>query len=450
MRFPPTGPHLAFVLLALSVPAAAAPPTTPSAPVAGDAKQEPFLLETVTASFFSRLESRTNYAGLGVVTPRSEEGDATFFRARMGFQTRRVDFGDGLFGAALLEPQASGVWGATGTTTEPRLGIFQAYLTLGGDRFSFEAGRFRLHYGDGIVLGDPNWRETGRAYDGARAKLRLGPAYVDGFATATAPRGATPAEGLGLASGGLFAGDSYLWGFYAGLGELVRPGFEFDAYLIGVSQARADSTPSDLSNPDSPTLRRGGATGLTIGARAKEKIGRFDYRLEAGFQTGGRLGSDGRASSVLAYQATGELGFELFRKLRAGLEAGLASGDDPATAAREDWDALHPNGHRWLGLMDIIGARTNIETLVLRLSSPLGERFTVLADGHLFARLRPGGFGQVGDSRFAGAEIDTQILYQLGKPAHLRGLFATFLPGSGHYASNDPAYYVEAEVNVRF
>ena len=55
------------------------------------------------------------------------------------------------------------------------------YITLDEGYFSAVLGRQRVTYGDGRLIGTPEWVNFGRVYDGGRASYRLGRAKFEGL-----------------------------------------------------------------------------------------------------------------------------------------------------------------------------------------------------------------------------------------------------------------------------
>lgn len=438
---------------------AAQPPTQPVLPPpAPPAEDAPSLTPLkITTSTWTRFEGRANYDTLGVSRGRFQEGDAFFFRARLGIQTNPLQLTPDLKGLVQFTPQASGKFGLNNTLTEPNVGIYEGYFRLEGTGATFDAGRFMMNYGDALVIGNLDWSHTGRAFDGARVRLKLDKAFVDAFATLTAPDGISIAEGHPLVSKPFMAGDSYFWGVYAGLGPLLAEGLDLDGYLLGVSTVEASGLPNAI-DPTTP-VSRGGATELTLGGRVKQKLGAFDYRLEAGLQVGDRpvvravtLGAPA-VVQALAYQVDGEVGYSFTPKFRLGLNGVVASGDNPDTPENEAWHQLYPTGHKFLGLMDVIGDRTNVASAVLKASLGVTDSLKAVLDAHLFARLQNGGLGQVAapaTTKFSGYEFDAQLIQKLGAPGYVRGLYGLFIPNSGHFVSNELAHYVEVEGGITF
>lgn len=403
-----------------------------------------------STSTWTRFESRSNYDTLGVSRGRFVEGDAVFYRARLGLRTNPLDLGDGITGLVQFSPQASGRLGSIGTTTERPLGIYEGYFRFQGERASFDGGRFMMNYGDALVVGNLDWNQPGRAFDGFRSRYAFDGAFLDAFVTLTSRDGVTPAEGHPVVTEPFLGGDSYFWGLYAGLGPLLAQGLELDVYALGLSNVTTEGLPS--ADDPTVTVTRGGATEVTLGARVKQKVGAFDYRLEAGTQVGTRplTGPTGGSQDVFAYQADGEVGYSFGSTLRLAVNGVIASGDDPTTGDAEGWFELFPTGHKFLGLMDIIGPRTNVASGVFKGSARVTESLGFMLDAHVYARLEDGGLGQVGSDKLAGYELNAQLLQKIGAPGRLRGLYGIFIPNAGHYASGDPAHYVEIEGGIVF
>jgi hypothetical protein len=305
-----------------------------------------------------------------------------------------------------------------------------------------------------LVIGNLDWHQSGRAFDGLHAKYKMKKGYVDLFATQTA-------SGYPAQTDPFLAGDTYFWGLYSSWGGYIKEGMDLDLYLLGLSQASSEAFPGTNAADGTPfTYQRDGATLMTLGARAKQKLGVIDYRIEADLQFGQTAGTstdatvtDAAATDTLAYQAEAELGFAFTKKLRLGLGGNIASGNDPATATtNEAYNELFPTTHKWLGLMDVIGTRTNIASGFFKFSAGITETFTFLLDGHLFARPAAGGLGRsmTSTSGLAGGEFNAQLLKKFGKWGTLRGLYGIFLANGDHYATDEPAHYVEIQGGIDF
>jgi hypothetical protein len=491
---PPPPPPPAPVV---AVPPAAPPPPPPVAPPPAPA---PAWSPVYTGSFFTRYELRQGFDNAGVQRGRFIDGDAFFYRARFGFSTGAIDLGKDIKVGLQFTPQAAGVFGSLASTiADASLGLHEGYLRAGGKYVRVDAGRFELNYGDALVLGNLDWNEVARSFDGVRSRFSKSPtsAWVDVFATVIKEGRQQPVP---LVKAG--DGDQYLLGAYAALGPAIKAGLDLDIYLL--SQIWAES---QRSGTTSGTYRREGAAQFTIGARAKQKIKAFDYRFEGGIQAGKR-GADlatipamptpmtvtlVKATDVLAYQADLELGIALVRgkappagappaapgtppppdRFRVSLEGMYASGNDAKSNNKnEGWDELYPTAHKFLGLTDafVLGGqkRTNVASGVLHLTAIPVTNFTLQADGHLFARVEdiagaapPATMPPMmalQKKGYAGSEVDIGAVYQIAKGLKARALYGVFMPSSDFYPTAattvasgrgkdaDPVHYLEVEL----
>lgn len=453
-----------------------------------------------TGSFFSRYELRQGFDNAGVQRGRFIDGDAFFYRARFGIGTGPIDLGRDIKVALQFTPQAAGVFGSLSSTiADASLGLHEGYLRAGGKYVRVDAGRFELNYGDALVLGNLDWNEVGRSFDGFRSRVSTSPtsAWLDIFATVIKEGRQQPVPLVKAIDG-----DQYLLGAYAALGPAIKPGLDLDFYLL--SQIWGDSQKSGTTTG---TYRREGAAQFTIGARAKQKIKAFDYRFEGGIQAGKRSGDLAaiaamptpmtmtvvKSTKVLAYQADLELGLALVRakapapgaaapapgtppapdRFRVSLEGLYASGNDAkSTDKNEGWDELYPTAHKWLGLTDafVLGGqkRTNVASGVLHLTAIPVTNFTLQADGHLFARVEDTAGAAPAPAMppmmalqkkgFAGSEVDIGAVYQIAKGLKARALYGVFMPSSDFYPTAaatvagvkgkdpNPVHYLEVEL----
>jgi len=457
---PPISPEVAEpppapVAAALPAPLAAPPPTTP-APSPSSPGLKP------TASFFTRYEGRERFAPLGA-QGRFAESDLSVYRARLGLATTPIDVGVGEQVVIQFTPQASGIVGTlNGTVVDASLGLHEGYLRLQGEHHKFDAGRFEMNYGDSLIIGNLDWHETARSFDGMR--LRLTPTtektFVDVFVT-QATTTATAAEGgRAINSPFLGAGDSYFAGVYAGLGGFIDPAMELEPYFLALIAPGTDTPGMPMAMPPTPTTHRNPSTLFTLGTRFKHVIDTLDVRAEGGLQFGGigqsaPIGTDPMSGpSIFAYQLDAEVGISVMdKKLRLGVEGLIASGNDPTTADKsEGWNQLFPTGHKFLGLMDIMGARSNVASGVLHVAAMPTADVKILVDGHVYSRLEdfravPMMMGQTG-AGLAGFEVDAGLVYALGAGLNVRGLYGIFVPSEDTLVagSPDPAHYVEIEL----
>ncbi len=447
---PPSPPEVTPATTPPNVPAAT--PAIPL-PVTTDA-----WTPTYTASFFVRNELRSGYDDLGVArAPRFLEGDATFYRARLGIGTGLLDTGSRLRVGLQFTPQASGVLGTLpNTQSDAPLSLHEGYVRVMGRVVRADVGRFELNYGDALVIGNLDWGQTGRSFDGARARIAVGDtqAWIDVFATQIA-EGRPDITKMG-------DGDVYFLGIYAALGPIITQGLDLDAYALARAWPDTQGLKLDPGSAMGATYDRDAAFEATLGGRAKQNFGLIDYRLEAGLQAGARPDAAPKPGTtpaptaqnvrdVLAYQADLEVGLNVVPdRLRIAAEGVLASGDDPTSKKNEGWDELYPTAHKWLGLSDAFAQngikRANVASGVFHATSTLLPGLVLQADGHLFARLEDAGASEKG---IAAVEVDVGLTHVLTKGLKLHGLYALFLPSDKGYPGRgnaDAAQFGEIEL----
>lgn len=396
---------------------------------------------TVTGSFWTRYEVRENYERHpSLVHPRlHREGDRFVYRARLGLQTNPVDLGGGQSIVVKVSPQAYGVH-STGPAPETiadgyDLGVYEGFVRLQGRSLDIDVGRFRMNYGDSLVIGDLDWHEAGRAFQGGRMRFKgRSGYYTDVFATLIN-------EGADL-TGGVFEGDRYFYGVYTGVGPLLGD-LDLDVYLLSQTWGSIAGDPDGAVASDQE-----GASFFTFGARVAQQIDLFDYRAEAGVQLGTTPVPGGNARDKLAYQADASVGITPIKKLRIGVGGLIASGDDDPTDDTDTaWDPLFPTGHKFLGLSDVFGERTNAVSGNLDVRYQPLRSLILALQGHALARLESDNAS--GDT-YAGTEIDTHVIHPMGHGALLRAMYAVFIPSESYWAQPDPIHYLEAQFGFDF
>ncbi len=414
------------------------PPPAPGTWVAGGIPIK------LTGSFFTRNEYRQHYDTLGVSAGRFQEGDFFVYRTRIGLGIGPIDIGRSHTVSMQFTPQATGTLGVLPSTLAvPAIGVYEGYLRIANPFLKLDAGRFMMNYGDSLVIGSLDWNEAGRSFDGFRARITPGggTAWVDLFYTLTG-------EGWPLRNDPYGAGDQMFMGVYTDIGSLIRPSMNLDLYALGLSNPRSHNIQIGTDMMGAPILgTREGAFEVTVGARIKDRIGLLDYRVEGGAQFGDRLAAAVTASAVdvRAFQIDGEVGLNFADDtFRVGLEGLYATGNDITTPEAEGWDQLFPTAHKFLGLSDAFGARTNATSGVLHLSYKPISDLQLLADLHVFARPRSTTSG--GPNGYAATELDVAANYALGNGLRLWGLYGLFAPNDDFYPSDDLLHYVEVEL----
>lgn len=281
-------------------------------------------------SFGGQIRARVETTSLeSYATPLRRRGyDTTTLRTRLGVG---VDAGQGVKG--FIQLQDSRNWGseASVAANSGNVDLHQGYidiLDIFAKPLDLRVGRMELQYGDQRLISPLDWSNVGRAWDGARLRLRVGGTTVDLFDTVVKEVDIAKRNG-------------HFWGLYASCKAV--PKHEFDAYVLGRDQR--DGT---FINEHGT---RGNLSDRTVGARVKGAPGRFDYTGEADWQFGRKAGQRVRA---WALAATGGYTLDLAYKPRLGAEYTFASGDaDPSDNKAQTFDPLYPFQHAYQGYQDI-------------------------------------------------------------------------------------------------
>ncbi|MEY4514299.1 MAG: hypothetical protein RLZZ450_6421, partial [Pseudomonadota bacterium] len=224
-------------------------PVPPPAPLAPPPAASPSWTPVFTGSYFTRYELRSGFDDLNISSATSRqrflEGDAIYYRARFGIGTGLLDVGNGLKVGLQFTPQATGVFGnltnspgAPNTTVDANLGLHEGYARVQGKHARFDAGRFELSYGDALVVGNLDWNEIGRSFDGARVRLSADATnatlpWVDVFATVIDEgRPDFPRNGVSDQVPGIGQGDVYFLGAYGAFGPAITKGLDLDLYSL--------------------------------------------------------------------------------------------------------------------------------------------------------------------------------------------------------------------------
>ncbi len=412
------------------------PPRDEPAPVETPEEDElPFTFRPL-ASLFSRAEVREGYEGIGAANPGCfpgvNDGACMRYRARVGLAIEDLHISDALVAGIRFQPQATGYWslGGSGGVTHPSLGLYEGNLTLQiGSAVTVQAGRLVLNYGDEMVIGQLGWHPAARSFDGAR--LRIQPEddgiWVDAFWTLVQEGG----------PGSFGVNDVYFYGLYAALGPLVGADTALDAYVFGL-QSNESTDPVTAVTTDWSLL-------VHIGARVRHRVSLVDFRVEGGLQVG-RVGrpTPADASQLLAGHVDGEVGVNLLSdRLRIGAHGFYASGDDPATPEMEGYAQLFPTAHAFLGLSDVMGARTNVAGGALHVLGKPIDQLRIALDLHTFTR------PEAAADHYAGLESDVHLIWLPGAGFKVRAMYGLFVPNEGFWGSSEAVHYLEVEVGYQ-
>jgi hypothetical protein len=290
-----------------------------------------------TFEFRTRLETRTG-VGFGL----KPDLENPLFRTRIGVEYKLVPW---LKLSAMGQDARAPLYGTPApATARDTMDLQEGYLEFFPDEktgFGAVVGRRMVSYGEGRLIGIPQWVNTSRTYDGAQLYYRL-------------PR--TRLEVLMLSMVKILPDDfnrpelgDRLWGTYDSFPGLIPKGLA-EFYVLRREQNRP-----------------GGFTGTgtlgvtTFGGRATGPLrAGFNYSLEAAGQTGHvslqRQRGYAWFSSLSRRVALG-------RPVDLSIEYKYASGSrDPKSSANGTFDQLYAANHDKFGHEDLFGWR-NIHNL---------------------------------------------------------------------------------------
>lgn len=232
----------------------------------------------------------------------------------------------------------------------------QAYVQL-GDPAEFpligKLGRQELIYGDMRFIGNAPWIMTGRVFDAAKLRYVTDTFWVDAFVGHVV-----------VARDGHFNESSdYDWfsGVYAS-SQKILPWQETQFYVLSRNAGAQAVSAFDFNVPGTPTTAR---DIITAGFRLKslpDKLGGWDYTLEAAGQCGSIYNTtletrlDQQSYGVFAIGGYTWTNLWASPRLGAGYEGG--SGDDnPTDGTSGTFENLFPANHRYYGQMDLFCQR---------------------------------------------------------------------------------------------
>ena len=366
-----------------------------------------------------RNESAKNRQGIQGVSQNNQ----TFLRFRPYFTfspSNKVYFN--------LTPQATKVLGAdnaagtstSGSTTSTELFFFEANLDYHlTEKFSLKLGRQELNYGDQLIIGSLAWANTGRSFDGLKAKYKYDWGWTDIFYSKITDNNNTL----------LSNDDTDLLSIYNswGYGDLFK---NIDLYYIHLNNKIITGTRVN-----------------TLGFRLKGGKDWFFYRTENGYQSGSNLGSN-------AYQYNLELGGK-YKWAKLSAEYAVAG---------PDYRQKFPTAHKFQGFADVIGRR-NIENAILSLKTWPMDWFGLRVDYHMFRRHKTDtsafkldgstAWGVNGTSDDIGSELDIIVNIKTKDSVNLQLGAAFFSPGEymkqqDTNLSDDTTRFLYAMVNANF
>ncbi len=394
-------------------------------PLAEEPTQEKDMVWAVSAEARIRPEYRDN---LDLESDVDDDTRLGLLRLRIG-----VDFTwkkEVRIFAQIQDSRTAGEEAST-TSNEENLDLHQGYAELTPAEWrgvSLRAGRQEWVYGEERLLGNLNWDNVGRAFDGLRVRWDRGILTLDGLAarissdtTPVITPEITPPETGSRATTG-----SDLYGIYSHW--KVSDLFEIDGYWIEF--ADNEIAPGEAAGTS------GSTTIDAFGVRAK-RTGRFDVVFEGTAERGEASGDDLSAMAA-AIPGGWTLGEGVKTRLFAGYD--YATGDeDPTDGEREEFFNFFPTNHPHYGYADLFGWR-NLESPYLGVSVKRGKHFGLIK-GHIFeleseagAWKSAGGdvlgFDPAGDSGSrVGQEVDLLYRYAWKEKLAVEAGYARFDPG---------------------
>jgi hypothetical protein len=374
-------------------------------------------------------------------------------RARLGVAIDRGPV------TAAVTLQDARVWGeatrATSGPAQPALpsfGPYEAYLdvhTRSGRKVFFRAGRQRVVWGDGRLIGDNDWSATGRSLDAARFGFSVGDVDVEMLASMLAIPGRYEKPVSGTVTGApsdakteLTEGSgAQLYGLHAIWHALPLLHVE----LTGLARIARDPLPSTIT-PSNTFVIDGRISGDRRG---------FRYAVEGAYELGQvSWYGDNRDLRAFAFAAKASWETALPGHLTFGAEGAYASGDDgKAEGTLRRFDPILPDEHTTLGPMSLfawsnlifgggsIGVRPIEELRML-----FGYHYAALAEPGgrwTSAALVPIGAAPTSAARSLGHEIDAAITIKPWRSFEIETGYGLFVRGSGAkeilFASGRPA-----------
>lgn len=337
----------------------------------------------------------------------------------------------------LLEFHDVRAWGSEPNTitVTPNTAVHQAFVDVKATPWlDLRVGRQELSYGEDRLIGNLDWAQTARAFDGLFLRVTASKSVtLDAFGMMLkAPAWVTPDSGAAR----FHQSGSYFTGLYSrarfGTGGL-------DVYALGL-----------LEDPSTAALgHRRDSNRLTLGARGFGSIGGLALLGEAAFQTG----KAGQANDLVlagAFAGKATYTFKAWGSPYLAAEVSGATGDGVAGDGVDGtFHQLFPTGHAHLGFMDYVGWQNVVAGRGTIGFKPWGAH--VWLDVHHFRSWDPrgawfaasGAVLQAADAtRTAnelGTEFDLSVTVPVFAQVSVAGAFAVFLPGAASARGTSPS-----------
>ncbi len=267
------------------------------------------------------------------------------------------------------------------------LDLHQGYLMIKNlvGPASMTLGRQELVFGDSRLVGNFEWSNIARSFDGLRLAYSKESLRVDLFGMVVKKAqnfGPDPATYSLTAPAAIPNDDGqHFLGLYA---SLKASGVTIEPYLLYLQDTQNGLATSNLL----PAAT--GQTRETLGVRIDKKGdgNPLDFTAELAYQTGSMdAHSNAPKANIQAYAMALKAGYTLPAAYspRIGIEYDLASGDDnTGDDSAKTFENLFPTNHTQYGYMDYVGWR-NMKDLRFSVSAKPEKSVKVSLDYHIFS-----------------------------------------------------------------
>jgi len=382
----------------------------------------------LTLDVRSREEART-----GVTFGKDANLENPLFRTRVGAQWAPLSW---LKLSAMGQDARAPEYGvAAPTSARDTMDLHEGYVELFPDQkrgFGAVFGRQMLNYGEGRLIGTPQWTNTSRTYDVARAYYRLPRARLE-FLFASIVKVLPDSFNKPV------LGDR-LWGMYDSFPELIKHGV-VEAYVLRRDQNRPGG------------FTTAGTLGInTFGGRATgpAPLG-LKYSVEVATQTGHTGLQTQRAA---AWFSNVSRRVTVHWPLDLSIEYKYASGSSDPTGPRSGtFDQLYATNHDKFGHEDLFGWRNihNLRSLdTLRITKTVA--LNVMYDNFWLASAKDSLYNGQGRSivRSTTGRDGTHVAQELDGFATYTTKGFTFGAGFGHLFVGEFLKRTTPGVNTRY
>lgn len=314
--------------------------------------------------------------------------------------------------SGFIQIQDSRIFGTEASTTADmkNVDLHQAYFKI--DNFfklpmDLKVGRIELVYSNERVIGNSNWGNTGRSFDGAVLSIKGDKFKADIFSVKESEK--------------LNAGDSLdqnVYGVFTDL--LLNQNYKIQPFLVWQR-----AVPSNLLNR------------FTLGTYIKGDISSFTHETEFIYQFGDITASS-RKQNISAYMFAfnASYTFEEYSKPLIGAGIDYISGDKNSTDNDYNvFNTVFGTGHKFFGSMDYftdMPAHTyglGIMDLIAKIAITPIENLKATLAGHIFTANADYKLKNGSTTRSFGSEIDLQLNYKYNDNIALESGASLFLPG---------------------